>query len=215
MRRAAFVLTAVAVFGLTACSADKKTTWEPGAAGSPAPAVAPEVQKYDGPAPAFTQNPDGTVNKGGAAQPSTTESKLNAGGLGPYKVGATVEALQSAKLISGVGPADGCADYTVAKGTSKYHSPQLIFFKGRLLHLTVTSADVKTDKGIKIGSALANVKGSYPDGKVLNDWSGGSAWLTTTGDYALLFPIKNNKVGQVQAGMAEPVQFKYTDNQGC
>jgi hypothetical protein len=36
-----------------------------------------------------------------------------------------------------------------------------------------------------------------------------------SGDYALLFPVTNDKVALVQAGMAEPLQFKYTDNQGC
>lgn len=217
MRRAALVLAALAVLASAACSHDSKpTTWEPGAAGSPTPAaVAPQAQSGTAPKPAFTENPDGTVNRSGGPQPSTSQAKLNAGGLGPYKIGASVEALQKAKLLTGVGPAAACTNYTTAKGTGKYHSPQLVFFKGRLLHLTVGSSAVQTDKGIKIGSPMANVQGSYPDGKVLNDWAGGSAWLTMTGDYALLFPLKDDKVAQVQAGMAEPIQFKYTDNQGC
>jgi hypothetical protein len=216
MRRAVFVLAALAVLGTGACSDDKKAaTWQPGAAGSPAPAVAAPGPVGSGAAPAITENPDGTINRTLGTQPATSSEKLSAGGLGPYKVGVTAESLQSAGLITGVAPANGCTGYTTGKGTSKYHSPQLVFFKGRLLRLTVTSNEIKTDKGIKIGSALANVKGSYPNGKELNDWAGSSAWLAMTGDYALLFPIKNNKVGQVQAGMAEPIQFKYTDNQGC
>ncbi|MDT5041733.1 MAG: hypothetical protein QOE51_2718 [Actinoplanes sp.] len=215
MRRAALVLAVLTVLGAPACSHDSRSaTWEPGAPGSPAPAT-PDGPGYTGPRPAFTENPDGTLNRSGGPQPSAAAVQLSAGGLGPYKIGVSAESLQAAKLITAAAPAAGCANYTTARGTSKYHSPDLVFFKGRLLHLTVSSSAVKTDKGIKIGSPLANVKGGYPNGKVLNDWSGASAWLAMTGDYALLFPLKNDKVAQVQAGMAEPIQFKYTDNQGC
>jgi hypothetical protein len=220
MRRVALILAALAVLGSAACSSDKKpATWEPGALGSPAPpAVAPAEDGSSGGGtakPAFTQNPDGTVNRSGGPIPSTSSTKISAGGLGPYKIGVTLQTLQSAKLVSSVAAAKGCDNYTTAKGVRKYYSPQLVFFKGRLLHLTVTSATVATDKGVKVGSPLANVTGSYPSGKQLNDWAGGSAWLAMSGDYALLFPVKNDKVALVQAGMAEPVQFKYTDNQGC
>jgi hypothetical protein len=220
MRRAALILAALAVFGSAACSHDKKSaTWEPGAPGSPTPtAAAPAGGGSTGGAaakPAFTENPDGTVNRSGGPEPATSSTKISAGGLGPYKIGVTVQALQSAKLVTSVAPAKGCDNYTTAKGTGKYYSPELVFFKGRLLHLTVRSDSVKTDKGVKIGSPLANVKGSYPSGKELNDWTGGSAWLAMSGDYALLFPVTNDKIALVQAGMAEPLQFKYTDNQGC
>ena len=219
MRRAALALVALAMLGSAACSHDKKlATWEPGAPGAPAPAaVAPagDGSSGGGAKPAFTQNPDGTVNRSGGPEPATSSTRLSAGGLGPYKIGVTVQTLQSAKLVTSVAPAKGCDNYTTAKGTGKYYSPELVFFKGRLLHLTVLSTSVKTDKGVKVGSPLANVKGSYPSAKQLNDWTGGSAWLAMSGDYALLFPVKNDKVALVQAGMAEPLQFKYTDNQGC
>jgi hypothetical protein len=79
----------------------------------------------------------------------------------------------------------------------------------------VTSADVATDKGVKVGTSLANVKAQYPGGKQLDDWTGTSAWFATVGDFALLFPTRNGKVAAIQAGMAEPLQYKYTDNQGC
>jgi hypothetical protein len=208
MRRVALILAALAVLGSAACSSDKKpATWEPGALGSPAPpAVAPAEDGSSGGGtakPAFTQNPDGTVNRSGGPIPSTSSTKISAGGLGPYKIGVTLQTLQSAKLVSSVAAAKGCDNYTTAKGVSKYSS------------LTARSDSTKTHKGVRVGSPLANVKGSYPSGKQLNDWAGGSAWLAMSGDYALLFPVKNDKVALVQAGMAEPVQFKYTDNQGC
>jgi hypothetical protein len=220
MRRAALTLAAVAVLASAACShARKPTTWEPGAAGSPAPTVVatptgggtvPSTAK-----PVFTENPDGTVNRSAAPRPATDDSTLSAGGLGPYTIGATVQSLRSAKLITSVAPAQGCTGYTTAAGVSRYHSPELVFFKDRLLHLTVRSAAVATAKGVRIGTPQAKVKASYPDAKQLNDWSGAAAWLAMTGDYALLFGVRDGKVAVVQAGMAEPLQFRYTDNQGC
>jgi len=220
MRRAALALAVLAVFGSAACSHDKKSaTWgdgvPAGASASAAPATGAEAEAGKSARPAFTENPDGTVNRSAVSPPAVSNGKLTAGGLGPYKIGVTVQSLQSAKLVSSVAAAKGCDDYTTARGTSKYHSPELVFFKGRLLHLTLRSGDVTTDKGVKVGSTLAKVKAGYPDGKQLDDWIGSSAWLATNGDYALLFPLLNGKVASVQAGMAEPLQYKYTDNQGC
>jgi len=218
MRRAALALAALAMLGLTACSSDKKpASWEAGAgagaSSAPAPAAAAAAESATR-AP-FAENPDGTVNRSPGAQPAASNSKINAGGLGPYRIGVTLQTLQSAKLVTAVTPAKSCDNYTTAQGVTKYHSPQLVFFKGKLLHLSIGSPSITTDKGIKIGSPLANVRSSYPGDKQLDDWTGGSAWLAMTGDYALLFPVRDGKVSQVQAGMAEPLQFKYTDNQGC
>ena len=219
MRRAALALAALAILGSAACSHDKKpAAWQDGqpVGASAAPAAdGAEVASGTVPRAAFTENPDGTLNRSAASPPAISKDKLSAGGLGPYKIGVTLQSLQSAKLVTSVAAAKSCDNYTTAKGMSKYGTPDLVFFKGRLLHMTVRSTAVATDKGLKIGSSLAKVKSGYPDGKQLDDWIGQSAWLAMNGDYALLFPIKNGKVALMQAGMAEPLQFKYTDNQGC
>jgi hypothetical protein len=164
----------------------------------------------------IAKNPDGTVNSANA-KPVTTGSTLSAGGLGPYKIGTTLKALQSAKLVGRTEKlrADNCPDHVAATGTSKFHSPELVFFDGRLLRLTVTGNKITTSRGVKIGSTVATVKAKYADGKQIDDSVGRGAWLSTIGDYGLLFELNGDKVSGLQAGMAEPMQFKYTDNQGC
>jgi hypothetical protein len=225
-RRVVLAVAALTLIGVTACSHDKKD--EAAAPGTPAVGATagdPVTSAPAGPTsqasttkekPAFTKNPDGTINSAGP-RPATSATTLSAGGFGPYKIGVSQADLKAAGLLGKVSKAraDNCADYTVAKGLSKYHSPALSFYNGRLLHLTVSSSAIKTDKGVKVGTALANVKGQYPSGKQLTDFSGAGAWFATNGAYGLLFGIGDDKVKTIQAGMAEPIQFKYTDDQGC
>jgi hypothetical protein len=221
--------SAVLIFTLLALSACSDSGDEPAAppppaaAGSPAPAV-PSAAPPASPAAATTvpsgrpeivTNPDGTVNSGGP-RPATSDSQLTAGGIGPYKIGVARKDLESAKLVGKVTSirSENCAGYATAKGLARYKSPALMFFEGRLLRLTVT-ADVQTDKGVRIGTTMAKVKASYPDGKQIDDFTGRGSWLATVGDFGLLFDMRDGKVAAMQAGMTEPMQFKYTDNQGC
>jgi hypothetical protein len=225
-RRVILAVAALTLIGVTACSHDKKDeAAAPGVptagatAGDPA-ASAPAGTTTTGTTgkgkPAFDKNPDGTINSPGP-RPAASGTTLTAGGFGPYKIGVSQADLRSAGLLGKVSKArqDNCKDYTTAKGLSKYHSPALSFFNGRLLHLSVASSAIKTDKGVKVGTTLANVKGQYPSGKQLTNFTGAGAWFATDGSYALLFGIDKNKVKSIQAGMAEPIQFKYTDDQGC
>jgi hypothetical protein len=224
-RRVVLAVAALTLIGVTACSHDKKDAAAPGAPAAGASAGDPAASPLAGTSttgsnakgkPAFTKNPDGTINSAGP-RPAASGTTLNAGGFGPYKIGVSQADLKAAGLLGKVSKAreDNCADYTVAKGLSKYHSPALSFYNGRLLHLTVSSAAIKTDKGVNVGTTLANVKGQYPSGKQLTDFSGAGAWFASEGAYALLFGIGDSKVKSIQAGMAEPIQFKYTDDQGC
>ncbi|MEV6495791.1 hypothetical protein AB0M20_45310, partial [Actinoplanes sp. NPDC051633] len=186
------------------------------ASAAPEVAVKPVPEKTTTGKAEIAKNPDGTVNSANA-KPVTTGSTLSAGGLGPYKIGTTLKALQSAKLVGRTEKlrADNCPDHVAATGTSKFHSPELVFFDGRLLRLTVTGDKITTSRGVKIGSTVATVKAKYADGKQIDDSVGRGAWLSTIGDYGLLFELNGDKVSGLQAGMAEPMQFKYTDNQGC
>ena len=217
------VLIAAAVL-LTSCSDD------PAASPSASPASAPAAPAPSGepaavpsaaaPAssgrPEIVTNPDGTINSGGP-RPATSESALTAGGFGPYKIGVTQKALASSGLVGKVASikSGNCTGYGTGKGIGKYDSPALVFFKGRLLRLTVTSKDVATDKGVKLGTTMKDVQAKYPAGKQIDDWTGRGAWLATVGDFGLLFAMRDGKVSEIEAGMAEPMQFRYTDNQGC
>jgi hypothetical protein len=156
------------------------------------------------------------VNSGGP-RPATSEAALTAGGFGPYRICLSQQELESAGLVGPVRAAgsDNCPGYATGTGTDRYHSPSLVFFKSRLLRVSVDGSGLGTDRNVQIGTPLATVKKQYPQGKQIDDWTGRPAWLAATGDYALLFEMRDGKVSVMQAGMAEPMTFRYTDNQGC
>lgn len=223
------------LLALTACSDPDEDAPPPiaavsaPAAGPSAPAGSPEAGSPAAPAPAsptrtatatgrpeIVTNPDGTINSGGP-RPPTSDAALTAGGFGPYKIGVTQRELAAANLLGKVTTvkSGNCVGYATAKGVAKYRAPQLTFYDGRLLRLTVTSAKVRTDKGVTVGTAMGEVRKQYPDGKQIDDWTGRGAWLATVGDFGLLFDLRDDRVAALQAGMTGPMQFKYTDNQGC
>jgi hypothetical protein len=219
--RCIVVLAAVAAL-LTACGDDPDDTATPapapaGSSAAAGPSAPAPIIEPDGTGkPEIATNPDGTINSGGP-RPGTSESVLTAGGFGPYKIGVGQRDLASGDLIGKVTvvKSGNCAGYGMAKGIGRYHSPALVFFKGRLLRLTVSAPEVATDKGVKIGAPMSDVQGRYPAGKQIDDWTGRGAWLAPVGDYGLLFDMRDAKVAAIQAGMTEPMQFKYTDDQGC
>jgi hypothetical protein len=152
---------------------------------------------------------------GTSAKPGTSATTLTATGLGPYQVAVKRTALASAGVLGKVDTSKGCTDFVVAKGTSKYHAPTLVFYQGKLQYTSVTSTAVATGKGARVGTSYADVKNRHADGKELTDWLGAPAWFVTSGSNALLFRLKNGKVHTIEAGVAEPLQFRYTDGEGC
>jgi hypothetical protein len=229
MRHRLAVLTAVlALASLTACSHDKDDKPAPQAQGAvaggstaPLPGASAGLDVppgASGTAPASSK-PSAPVAGATATGPGHAKTTLPTGtvmsaeGIGPYAIGIAQAELSSSGLIGKVATdANGCG---TGKGVRKYSTPGLVFTKGKLQHVKVYSDKIKTDKGVKVGTSYANVKGDYPNGKVLNDWVGAPAWYAVDGDNALLFRIKSDKVSAIEAGTASTLQFTYTDNQGC
>jgi hypothetical protein len=217
------VVTAAVLLLAGGCSKDKKDPAQFMDGAPVAPSAAPEKAAGDPAGEKTTvgkaeiaKNPDGTVNSADK-KPVTAAATMSAGGLGPYRIGAKLSELQKSGLVGKTKAlrADNCPGYAGATGTAKYHKPDLVFYKDRLLRMEVSADGVSTSRGLKVGSKLATVKDKYPDGKQIDDSFGNGAWLATVGDYGLLFATNGEKVSGLQAGMAEPMQFKYTDGQGC
>lgn len=223
MRHRLVVLTIVlAAAGLAGCSRDKDDRPAPQAqapvssASAPAHESTPPAESASGsltggsPSAAAGANPTNVTDPAGAAKghpqtlPSGTEVKAT--GVGPYTIGQEQAALTTAKLVGPVKRGvTGCDSGT---GVSKWGSPTLLFTKGKLQHVKIASATVKTTAGIKVGSSEASVKSAYPKGTV----TAGTAWLATTGDFALLFRLTGGKVTAVEAG---PASIMETGTENC
>ena len=180
----------------------------PGVTATAAPSAAP-TEKSTGKA---GRSGPGTGPKGSTFAPG---AQLSASGLGPYQVAAARDDLKAAGLLGKVDASAGCPDFVVAKGLPQYQSPALVFHQGKLQYTRVTSSRTATSAGAKVGMKLADVKKKYPAGKQLDDWNGAIAWFATTGSNALMFRFKDNKVESIEAGLAEPLQFRFTDGAGC
>jgi hypothetical protein len=213
MRHRLVVLVAVLVVaGAAACSRGKDDRPAPQAqapvSSTSLPGVAPSVTPSTvqpssaGPSAAISEAP--IKDPAGAAKghpqtlPAGTEVKAT--GIGPYTIGQEQAALTTAKLVGPV--RSGAAGCDSGTGVAKWGSPALLFTKGKLQHVTITSAAVKTTAGIRVGSSEASVKSAYGKGSV----TAGTAWYAPTGDFALLFRLSKGKVTTIEAGPASILQ---------
>jgi hypothetical protein len=239
--RLAVLTTVLALAGVAACGHDKKDT--PAAAGTTplpgasvslngaTPGASPGVPSASASAQPGEAAPTGTgpgkfgttaTPRSGTTPSAATHgtdhglpvaTEMSAAGVGPYAIGAAQAQLSSAGLIGKVSTdTNGCG---ISSGVKKYRSPGLVFVKGRLEHVKVTSSKVRTTAGVQVGTPFATAKSRYPGGRQLADWNGAPAWYATDGDHALLLRIKGNKVSAIEAGTASTLSFTFTDNQGC
>jgi hypothetical protein len=209
MRHRLVVLVAVlVVVGAAACSRGKDDRPAPQAQtpvfSTSLPGVAPTVTPS--PAPSGAGGPSGANSEApikdpaGAAKghpqtlPAGTEVKAT--GIGPYTIGQEQVALTTAKLVGPV--RSGAAGCDSGTGVAKWGSPALLFTKGKLQHIKITSAAVRTTAGIRVGSSEASVKSAYPKGSA----GEGTGWYAPTGDFALLFRLGKGKVTTIESGPA-------------
>jgi hypothetical protein len=202
--RLAAAAATVALIGLAACA---NRANEPSAAGTNPPAPTPTSA---GPTPAA---PTPAASKSSSDQPD-----LAPNGFGPYTFGARLVDLQARKLVTEVEPQPTCAGLTLAKGTADYEEPSLVFFNGELQYLTVDTPLVRTTEGARVGMPIGQVQAKYPDAATLNSAGGGMALLAkdSSGKYALLFRIRTaGTVESIEAGLAETLEFRFTEGEGC
>ena len=234
MRHRLVVLAAVlAVAGLAGCSRHKDdapapvaqapvpgVSTHPGMSMTAVPSASPTTvgPTAVGPTavgPAATKPVTPTDPAGGAKgrpQSLPTGSEISATGIGPYTIGQEQASLTAAKLVGTV--RNGSAGCDTGAGQAKWGSPALIFTKGKLQHVKITSGSVRTTTGVKVGSSEATVRGAYATGSALSA-SGKAAWYAPTGDFALLFRIAGGRVSAIESGPASTLSVTFTSNQGC
>jgi hypothetical protein len=172
---------------------------------SPAPSTSGQSQGAGPSAPQQEiSDPAGAAK--GHPQTLPTGTEIKATGVGPYTIGQEQAALVTAKLVGPVkSGATGCDSGT---GVAKWGTPALLFTKGKLQHVKITSTAGKTTAGIRVGSSEASVKSAYAKGSV----TAGTAWYAPTGDFALLFRLDKGKVTTIEAG---PASILETGSPSC
>jgi hypothetical protein len=165
--------------------------------------------------PTSTPSP---VGSSPAGKPSTfAEPDLAPSGYGPYTIGVKLADLKTRKLVIDV-KTTACPGFTLAKGTADYEKPSLVFYNGELAFLDVDTPLVRTTQGARVAMPVAQVQAKYPDAVTLNNGAGGMALLAkdSSGKYGLLFRIRiSGTVESIEAGLAETIEFRFTEGEGC
>ncbi len=166
-------------------------------------------------------NPPPSPPAGGSATappPSPTPATrpdLTTKGLGPYVVGARLDALRTAGLAVNVRETPACPGIAAAQGTAAYGKPDLAFYQGALQYLSVTDPQVRTADGAHVSMPEAQVRAAYAGATDINNIQGGRGLMVQEGANALLFHIGTGVVSRIEAGLAEPLEFRFTEGEGC
>ncbi len=214
--------TVLAVTGLAGCSRHKDDRPAP-AAQAPVPGVsthpgmaftalpsAGPTSAAAGPTAGTPTDPAGAVK--GQPQSLPTGSEISATGIGPYTIGQEQASLTAAKLVGPV--KNGSTGCDTGAGRARWGRPALIFTKGKLQHVKITSGTIRTTAGVKVGATAAAVRRAYAKGSALSA-SGQTAWYAPTGDFALLFRFTGGHVSAIEAGPASTLSVTFTSSQGC
>lgn len=194
------LVAAALTLGLAAC----KSGSTPAASSSP---TALTVLASPTPTPAASPTPSPT---------KADKGYLTAAGYGPYKIGLALAKAKSDKLLTKEKSTATCPGWVTGYGTGDYADVALVFFNGELAWLSVDKPAHQTATGAKTGLKLAAVKAMYGTAKELNGPPGEKALSVVSGKNALFFRFSKTGVLQlIEAGVAETLEFRYTEGEGC
>jgi hypothetical protein len=191
------IFLVVTVLGVAGCGAKQPTA-------APPTTTKPSASGGASPSGSASATPSGTP---------TTLIEFTVDGAGPYQLGATLSALQTAKSIEGVAAGTTCPDTTTAHGTGTWRDIQLSFRKDGTLYLAVNrSASIPTPSGAWLGSTVAQLKAIYVGvtGEELTKAPTSAFLVTTLTGRGILFDLDaNKKVTAMTAGDAAFLKSSY------
>jgi hypothetical protein len=141
--------------------------------------------------------PSGTASVSSSPSPSAVLIEFSVDGIGPYQLGASLDALKATPGLTGLasgGPT--CPDDTVAQGTGDLADVQLRFHKDGTLFLTVNkSTSIPTPSGAWLGTPLAQLKTIYASvpGESLTRGTASAFLVTTQSGRAILFDLNSSQ----------------------
>jgi hypothetical protein len=159
---------------------------------------------------------------GGTTPPATTPvaaQPLTGQGIGPYVMGAELDALTATAALTNVKTTDGCPDFTTADAGGPYFGTvRIVFYQKKIAWITIGSAVVSTVDGARVGLKLAAVKGIYGSkANQLSDGRGGEAVGVRDGaGTGLLFRgAADGTVATIDAGTYDTLEFRFIEGEGC
>jgi hypothetical protein len=162
-----------------------------------------------------TALPTASASAEAPASPSASPSpaiNFTVDGAGPYQLGATLTALQTAGQIAEAGVPETCPMNTNAKGTGVWKDINLSFRPDGKLHLVVNrSKDIPTPSGAWIGMTLASLSSIYGNlGEELALGPNTAYLVTTNSGRGMLFDLDpSKKVFTMIAGDAKYLKDSY------
>ena len=169
-------------------------------------AVGPESTERAGPASAGTSM-DGLAG-----------SVLSVRGAGPYRIGASLQALQEAGLIGWVAPPQEC-DVVFTGVTGEWSGALILAFRaGRLVEVGTATTPPRSPAGASVGMGWSQLEDIYGHrGHLISNNDGEQAYLVRIGSRVELYtahPIREG-VGYFQAGPANFVLNNFRGESVC
>jgi hypothetical protein len=163
-------------------------------------------------------DPDPSARSGPAPTPPVLAT-LTGRGVGPYVVGAGLDALGAADALANVKTSKGCPDFTTADAGGPYFGTvTIVFFKKKISWITISSALVSTVEGARVGLTMAGVKRIYgAKANQLNDGRGATALGVRDGTgTGLIFRAESDgTVGSIDAGTYDTLEARFVEGEGC
>jgi hypothetical protein len=172
-------------------------------------------------APTITTAATATHTNPASTRPTADPFVLRPDGIGPYAIGASFTALNSAKLLANVQESPHCTDAAHAEGTGYYAGKiALTFGDGRLVQIGTNSPAVHTSTGAKVGMLLTEVSDRYGSlGQQLDNHSGGYAVIVRHVPAHLALLLFANRptgpVAAITAGEQPELEAGFNRGEGC
>jgi hypothetical protein len=151
------------------------------------------------------------------APPSAAPAPVTGLGVGNYAVGATLEDLKAAGILTQVNE-DVLCKVAFAEGAGVYAGVvSLMFLDGKVVTVFVDSPDISTVDGAKVGMTLAEIKAIYGTRATeLTRPGRGGALSVREGEMGLLFLFDDaDQANMIQAGRYDFLELNFLEGEDC
>lgn len=149
----------------------------------------------------------------------TERSKLAINGIGPIRVGMTVDEASRAagvRLVKGYAPPPPYEEFcSYFKPQGQLQGINFMVTKGRIVRIDISNEQITTIKGLKVGDTEEQIIKAYPGQiRIIKNPLGGPGNNLTfvpqdkkDSQYRLIFQTRNNRVTSLRSGQLPQVEY--------